>query len=234
MINTYKTILSEVNKLPGKGTQSDRAWVKKYLGSHRSTRCVKTSLIRQKAKQIANNTPLALQKLIDLVDYLYSHATTFEEMSFAASLLGQFPQLTPKIPFSKIKRWLTFCHGWAEVDTLCSTDFYTTKKIKSWEKFLNQLAISKNVNFRRASLVLLCKPLRQSSDLRLANLSLGLVEKLKFEKDILITKAVSWILRSMVKNFPAIVGEYLDTQALTLPKIALRETRKKLETGRKS
>jgi 3-methyladenine DNA glycosylase AlkD len=63
-------------------------------------------------------------------------------------------------------------------------------------------------------------------------LALKNVEKLKEEKDILITKAVSWVLRSMIKFHPDIVRDYLDKNADSLPKIAVREVSTNLSTGK--
>lgn len=91
-----------------------------------------------------------------------------------------------------------------------------------------------NVHKRRASLVLLTKPLRESDDPRLAKLAFANAGKLKREKDILVTKAVSWILRSLIKHHRAQVEAYLEAHADTLPKIAVRETRVKLQTGKKA
>ncbi|MBP9817163.1 DNA alkylation repair protein [Candidatus Shapirobacteria bacterium] len=232
----YRQVQTELFKLPGKENPSERSWVQKYLGSNKPTRCIKTDLIRQLAKKTAKANPLNINELVELIDKLYSEASTFEETSFAASLIGFYPKIISQIPLNKFDYWLTFTHGWAEVDSLCSSDVSAEimlENFPNWSKFLKKLSTSKNINQRRASIVFLCKPLRQSSNLKLANLSLELVEKLKFETDILITKAVSWILRSMVKNFPSIVREYLETQGLTLPRLALRETRRKIETGKK-
>ncbi len=60
------------------------------------------------------------------------------------------------------------------------------------------------------------------------------VERLKSEKSGLITKAISWVLRSMVRYNKKIVEKFLKEKGATLPKIALRETLVKLKTGRKT
>lgn len=54
------------------------------------------------------------------------------------------------------------------------------------------------------------------------------------EKDILITKAISWLLRSLIKHHKYAVQEFLDENHEQLPPIAVRETIQKLKTGRKS
>jgi 3-methyladenine DNA glycosylase AlkD len=87
---------------------------------------------------------------------------------------------------------------------------------------------------RRASLVLLTRPLRESDDPRLARLAFAIIGRLKHEKDILVTKAVSWLLRALIKYHRREVEAYLEDNMDTLPKIAVRETRNKLQSGRKS
>ena len=89
------------------------------------------------------------------------------------------------------------------------------------------------IQHRRASLVFLVKPLLDSDDERFISTALGNVEALKHEKDKLITKAVSWILRSSVKRHRETVGEYVFKNEASFPAIALREFKKKYTTGTK-
>ena len=69
---------------------------------------------------------------------------------------------------------------------------------------------------------------------RFRDLGFEVIEQLKSERPILITKAVSWLLRSMAGRHGAAVAAYLDAEAATLPAVAVRETRTKLKTGTKS
>jgi 3-methyladenine DNA glycosylase AlkD len=99
---------------------------------------------------------------------------------------------------------------------------------------MNRFSKSENIQKRRASLVLLCSPLRHTDDESLARIALDTVERLKSEKAILITKAISWVLRSMVKHHKKIVAQYIKDNTGTLPSIAVRETLTKLKTGKKT
>ena len=83
-------------------------------------------------------------------------------------------------------------------------------------------------------MVCLCSPLRTHADKRLADFAIHTVELLKSEKDILITKAISWVLRTMIKYHRKTVEIYIKENETTLPPFAIRETRVKLKTGRKS
>ena len=81
--------------------------------------------------------------------------------------------------------------------------------------------------------MLLVKPTRESDDIRLKKQAFITIEKLIHEKDILITKAISWLLRQLITNHKEEVSAFLDLHSEEIPKIAIRETRRKLETGKK-
>jgi len=104
---------------------------------------------------------------------------------------------------------------------------------EKWQQLLLKLANSPNLNKKRASLVLLTHPVREMRDGRLKTLSFLLINRHKHHKDILITKAISWLLREMIKNYRHEVVNYLEKNADSLPKTAIRETKRKLVTGRK-
>ena len=134
-------------------------------------------------------------------------------------------------------RWLGNLEGWAEVDALC-TGRYTEKEIPlhldTWAPYLKKWSKSKSIAKRRASLVFFCSPVSRNAAGKLASMALENIEVLKHERDILITKAISWLLRSMIKYHREAVDEYVNENAATLPAIVVRETRIKLKTGRKT
>ncbi len=114
---------------------------------------------------------------------------------------------------------------WCEVDSLCQSTFIADevlKRWKEWGKLLKRFVKSENISKRRASIVLLVKACRESDDSRLSDLLFENIEKLKQEKDILITKAVSWGLRELIKNHKNEVAKYLNENIDSLPKIAIR------------
>lgn len=73
----------------------------------------------------------------------------------------------------------------------------------------------------------------KSEDLRLSNLAFENIDNLKAERDILITKSISWLLRDLTKLHREEVEKYLNDHSTLLPAIAVRETRNKLTTGKK-
>lgn len=235
--NLHLRIFGDLKSLVTKNDQKLSAWVQHYLGSDKPTLLIKNDLIHKMAKDIVKNDIHSHEDLINLLDSMYSHGTYVEELTLAASIFGQSKKLRDNFDLKNLDNWLSHCRGWVQVDSLCQNNFTAQEVLDNWSKwqsFLLRLSDNKNINKRRASLVLLCKSLRLSDDKRLFNFGIEIVEKLKWEKEVLITKAISWILRSMVKNFPDEVGEYLDKNQITLPRIAYRETLKKLTTGRKN
>ena len=96
------------------------------------------------------------------------------------------------------------------------------------------LSNSDNANKRRASLVLLTGPVRQSTNERVVQLAITVVDQARTDRNPLVTKAVSWLLRALTVNHPEMVAEYLDRHFSDLAPLVLRETRTKLRTGTKS
>lgn len=134
-------------------------------------------------------------------------------------------------------KWLDHLIGWAEVDSVCTGLFTITEippNLKQWKPLLIKFSKSSNIQKRRASVVLLCSPVSKVKDKALATIAFENIDRIKSEKEILITRAVSWILRSMIKHYKADVAEYVKENMDTLPKIAIRETMTKLKTGKKN
>jgi 3-methyladenine DNA glycosylase AlkD len=135
------------------------------------------------------------------------------------------------------ERWLSQLEGWAEVDTLCASAHTKDEVLQQWakwKKLLTKLNRSQQVTKRRASLVFLCTPVRHHQDAKLARLAFANIDRLKGEKDPLITKAISWLLRSMVKQYRTQVVAYLNQNKTKLPALAVREILIKIKTGRKT
>jgi 3-methyladenine DNA glycosylase AlkD len=152
-------------------------------------------------------------------------------------LLGFMPKQRSLLNPSLYESWLEYTVGWGEVDAICY-GYFTAPEIllhfKNWKRLIEKLSESDNINKRRAALVLLTKPLKQSPDQRLRELALFVVDRLKEERSILITKAISWLLRSLVPLHRAKVEAYLHSNKNQLPAVALRETINKLRSGRKN
>jgi 3-methyladenine DNA glycosylase AlkD len=159
------------------------------------------------------------------------------EKNMAGILLDYSKPEQRKFSPALFDKWLNHLEGWAEIDSVC-TGRYTITEIPAqwnqWKPLLVKFSKSKNINKRRASLVFFCSPLSKAEDSRLTETALQIIDRLKTEDKILITKAISWLLRSMVKYNRTLLENYMKKNGATLPKIALRETLVKLETGKKT
>jgi|WetSurMetagenome_2_1015567.scaffolds.fasta_scaffold122454_2 3-methyladenine DNA glycosylase AlkD len=175
-------------------------------------------------------------QVLALVDELVQ-GDTHEEKTLGLLILEFLgPARRPFGP-AEVDRWLGHLVGWAEVDSLCQSMFGPDDMLGDWPAWsarIRELARDPNINKRRAALVLLTRPTRTSPDPRLSALAFEVIDKLKAEKPIIITKAVSWLLRSLADQHREALADYLEAEQDNLPKIAVRETRAKLKTGRKT
>ena len=161
---------------------------------------------------------------------------TFEDFNFAGKLLTRLPEVRRTLRLSRVEKWVLHSNGWAECDSICQSLFQGKEippRWDEWQKTIRKFSKSKNIQLRRASLVLQTKPTRESSNSELRELAYETIERLKHEKETLVTKAVSWLLRSLARQDKKEVFRYLQKNKESLPKIAYRETMKKLKTRRK-
>ncbi len=228
-------ILGEIKKNAGKNGK-ETAWVKKYMGTNKVFYCLKSETKKRIAKDwIKKHPDISLSNYIGLLDSLFA-GKSHEEISVASLLLGFLPKLRKQLNPLFSDKWLSNACGWGEIDSICQSNFSAEELLinwKNWKNLILKFSKSKNISKRRASLVLLTKPTRTSENKKLADLAFDNIDKLKSEKNILITKAISWLLRSLISYHPNRVKSYLQKNKNTLPKIAIRETSRKLLTGKK-
>lgn len=157
--------------------------------------------------------------------------------TMAGILLGYMPIQRSELSPALYNDWLSYTEGWAAVDAICYNIFTAAEMLDNftaWKTLITRLAKSDNPNKRRGAIVLLTKPVKQSADKQLCALAFRVIDTLRGEKDILITKAVSWLLRHLTKHHAPAVRQYLETYRDKLPAIAVRETVNKLKHGIKS
>jgi 3-methyladenine DNA glycosylase AlkD len=231
----YVQILHDIKKKAGKPTQ--HTFVDSYLGNGHPRYAISAPVLRVMAKEwMTANASLSSESFAALLTDLI-HGESSTEKWMAGILLDYSKKEQRKFDPALFDDWLDHLEGWAEVDAVCTNKYTRTEISGQWRKWKPQLikfSKSKNINKRRASLVFFCSPLSQFESKDLSDLALLNVERLKAEKSVLITKAVSWVLRSMVKYNKDTLQQYLKENGETLPKIALRETLLKLQTGRKT
>jgi 3-methyladenine DNA glycosylase AlkD len=185
---------------------------------------------------LAGHKTITADAFFAVVDSL-TQGQSHEEKTLAGMLVAANRKARPLVSTRDIDRWLGRLNGWAEVDTWCQNVFKAEDMLAdwlAWRGLIDQLSRDANINKRRAALVLLNGPVHYSPDPRFRDLAFTVLERLKPERPILITKAVSWLLRSMITQHRDAVVAYLAANETSLPAIALRETRTKLKTGTKS
>lgn len=236
MHKLHQQIIKQLQQISGMQQPDYEGFALRYIGTNKAWYHLKSDQNRKLSKNIFTINKLNNTDFADLINSLYTHGKSFEEISMAALLVGANQEFRSNFDLGLLDKWLNHVHGWAETDVLCQmafTDVDLLGRWTEWQTLLLQLNQDENIHKRRASLVLLTKPVRLSADKRLSELAFANTESLKLEKHILLTKAVSWILRSLIKHHADEVSEYLDRNEDTLPKIALREARTKLLTGKK-
>jgi 3-methyladenine DNA glycosylase AlkD len=231
----HRVILQEIREKAGEPTQ--HTFLDNYLGNEHPRYAISAPVLRSMAKNwIKSHPDVSIDDFAQLLSDLI-HGESATEKWFAGMLLDYSKPAQRKFDPKLFDEWLDHLEGWAEVDSVC-TNKYTRTEIsgqwRKWKPLLVKFSKSKNINKRRASLVLLCSPLSQFESEELSEMALKNIDRLKSEKDGRITKAISWLLRSMVRCNKKILQQYLKEHGKTLPKIALRETMVKLETGRKT
>jgi 3-methyladenine DNA glycosylase AlkD len=208
-----------------------------YSGSPHASLGLSVPDRRRIAKHwLAEHKAMPATAFTAVMDSLFE-GSTHEEKTMAALLVALDKAARRQLSPSHVDRWLGHLVGWAEVDSLCQNAFAAEDMLAdwpAWSALIGRLAGDANINKRRASLVLLTGPDRYSDDHRFVGLAIANIERLKGERDILITKAVSWLLRSLSIRHRDLVEAYLRDKEASLPRIAVRETRAKLQTGRKS
>lgn len=185
---------------------------------------------------IAQRRGAGSDETLAVLDSLFAGAS-HEEKTLPGFILAADRTARQAVRPPDLDRWLGELNGWAEIDCLCQSVFTAEDMAvdwPAWSAFIEQLAVDGNINKRRAAMVLLNAPVRSSDEPRFRDLAFQVVDRLKDERDILITKAVSWLLRTMTSRHRAAVEQYLAREADRLPKVAVRETRIKLATGTKS
>lgn len=205
-----------------------------YVGTKHHIYNVPIPTMRTIANTFAKeHKDISVPDFVTLIDQLF-FAPSFEEKILATMILAKFPAILASLPEASFDQWLGTLTGWAEVDSFCDEiDYWLRKNPTTGIKLLKKWNKDPYLEKRRASLVVLCSSLRHSPEPRWKTLGFTFVAARTHEKHVMITKAISWLLRSMVKYHKTEVKNYIHAHQDTLPKIAIREVTKKIMTGKK-
>lgn len=234
----YRQIIRRIEDIKPLDAKTSFIHAAHYVGTPHVFLGLSTLETRRIAKDFhKENLGLSYESWLAVLDNLYS-SKSYEQKIIASEILSIYKEYISKISFKFVDKWINYLAGWAEIDVLCQNrfkyeDFLARPKAR--EDFIRKLNKSSNISKRRASLVLLVALGRHSktADKRLHRLGYEMIENVKIEKDILITKSVSWLLRAMSEKDPEGVKNYINENLDSLPSIAIRETISKIETGKK-
>ena len=208
-----------------------------YLGTRNKLYYLKNAQERKIAKDfLSRHKDITEEQFLELLNALYT-GESFNERRFGTTLLEYKKVFKSVFTPQRVFDWLGGLSGWCEVDSLCQSTFAAQDLLADWEnwrKTIDKMSRDKNISRRRASLVLLVKSVRGSKDARLADLAFKNLERLKGEKDILVSKAVSWLLRDLIKHHKERVRLFIFDNKDILPKFVIKEVSSKLAYGTKA
>lgn len=223
LLKKLKEQASEITDKRKRQTKKD------YLGTTKIYYDIKASVKEKIVKDwIKKHPKLSIAEYTHLLTSLFK-GKSHEEILIGGKLLKLLPKFRKQLDPNLIDKWLGNVEGWAEVDSICQSNFSAEELLlnwNNWKKLIIDFSLSENPHKRRTSLVLLTMPVRKSPDPKLSKLAFKIIDKLKKENHPLIAKAISWLLRSLIKNHRREVEKYLKENQDLLPKTALRETKK--------
>lgn len=208
----------------------------RFSGSNRKHYGMSNPTMRTFVKRFkVDHAELTYDDWLATLDGLF-RGESIDEACLGGFMLGEYPKFRAKLALSKLDQWIGTLEGWREIDTTCQSNFSAKEVLIRWDEWhalLSDFVTRPSIEHRRASLVLLIKPIRQIADDRLIIPGLENIDILKHEEDKLITKAISWLLRTAIKHYDQKVYGYVETNREQLPSIAIREFDRKYQTGKK-
>lgn len=205
-----------------------------YLGTTHKVYNVPVPKRREIAKAWAReHKDISGEELVELIDELFK-GVSHEEKNLASLILDRYRKHLVGLDERWLDAWMGELTGWAEVDSFSDEiDLWFRADVVKRVSLLRRWNKDKQVEKRRASMVVLCSSVRNDDGQTLRDLSFAFIDEVKAEKHVMITKAISWLLRALIKYHKSAVVRYLKENASTLPRIAVREVSTELETGRK-
>ncbi|MBS1543549.1 MAG: DNA alkylation repair protein [Bacteroidetes bacterium] len=231
----HREILEQIKQKSGKPTH--HTFLDHYLGNTHPRYPINSARLRGIARNwMRDHRDMSATELSRILDSLIKGKSSTEKC-MVGLLLDYSKKEQRKFRPALFGKWLNELEGWAEIDSVCTGKYALTEvpgQWPAWKSLAEKLARSKNINKRRASLVIFCQPLRKVHEPEILKAALRNTDMLCHEKEVLITKAISWVLRCAAKTFPAEIKKYVNLNKARLPAIAVRETMRVIETGRKT
>jgi len=183
---------------------------------------------------IAAHPGASWDEKLALIEALWT-ASSLEERALALLLLDSHQRRIADLTWDHFDRWRQGLDSWGTTDGLGGLVYspWLAADFERREKTLWRLITDKDMWSRRLALVATV-PLNRKAATAIPDLTFELIDRVKDERDPMITKAVSWALRALVKTHKARVAAYVDANQSQLAALGVREVRNKLRTGLKS
>jgi 3-methyladenine DNA glycosylase AlkD len=177
---------------------------------------------------------ITLENLTALADTLWGGQSR-EERSLAVLLLEEYADRVPRLSRQHFDRWRQSLDSWESTDGLgWLLALWVLGDSDSRLGYLEELIADEDVWSRRLPLVATARINRGDTGFTIPDLTLQLVDRVKAERHPMITKAVSWALRELIRHHRDQVATYLEENQDVLAGHVVREVNNKLRTGLKS
>jgi len=126
---------------------------------------------------LEKNQDLPDAEFLAVLESLY-RGRSHEEKTLASILLSYHCGGRKIVGLKQLNAWFDDLAGWAEIDMICSGVFTADEVLANWpawERLIRGLSRDRNINKRRAALVLLTAPVRYSDDKRLSELGFEVI-----------------------------------------------------------
>ena len=172
--------------------------------------------------------------LVNLVEVLWSGESR-EEQTLSVLLLEQHEHWIPDLTRVHFDRWRRGLESWEATDGLgWILALWLSGDPDTRLGYLSDLIGDVDVWSRRMALVATVRINRGKTGPTIPHLTLQLLDRVKSERHPMITKAVSWALRELIRHHRDQTAVYVESNRQVLARHIVREVSNKLHTGLKS
>ena len=195
---------------------------------------VRVPILRKIAKDwLKKNKDVSDTEFLNLIQALWKQPI-FELRSLAQELLMAHKKFLKQFDWKTGETWLEDVNNWVHCDVLSSQILaFLVLWDKSHLKELKSYLKKQGKWHRRSAIVSLLQLIRKKQIE--AKEVLEMIDQIKSDKDPMIQKAISWVLREMIRaGYKKEVEKYLNQNKSIFATYVVREVTNKLKTGLKS
>lgn len=196
---------------------------------------VRTPEMRQVARSwMAAHKALAPAGVLAIAGALWDAGSRDERM-VGLFMLERDKRALRDLTWDHFDRWRGDIDNWIVCDQLATKVFGPWITLDPGRRlpYLDLLIAEPGLYSRRLALVATV-PLNRTAKTAIPAQTLAMIDRVRHERQAMISKAVSWALRELAKTHAAAVAAYLDAHRQELAGNVVREVANKLETGLKA